>query len=141
MYFALLAGQIGMGLVACFVVSQGFSDARFRSVTYILLIVTAFLAIGAIAAGYILFNKRLDRLRALTDLSMKMQDYRAACILKWALFEGPCLFAMICYLLTGQVAFLGVAGLLVLNFLNNYPSKKKVVEELDVSSQEEAAFE
>jgi 4-hydroxybenzoate polyprenyltransferase len=141
LFIALLAGQVVLGLVACFVVNQGFSNASLRSITYILLILAAFMSIGALATGYILFHKRLDRLRELTDLSMKMQDYRAACILKWALFEGPCLFAIICYFLTGQSAFLGIALLLLLNFLNNYPSKRKLLLELDLSSQEEELFD
>jgi hypothetical protein len=140
LYFALLAGQIGMGMIVCFVVSRGFSNAPLRSKTYILLIVAAFLSIGGLAVGYTLFRKRLDRLRILTDLPMKIRDYRAACILKWALFEGPCLFALICYQITLQAAFLAVAGLLILNFLNNYPSGRRVAQDLELSRQEEENF-
>ncbi len=141
LFIALLIGQVVLGGIACFLVSHGVSNPSLRSITYILLIVTAFMSIGALAAGYILFHKRLDRLRGLTDLSMKVQDYRAACILKWALFEFPCLLSIIFYLETGQQAFLAVAGLLLLNFINNYPSKNKVLADLDLSSQEAESFE
>jgi len=141
LYFALLTGQVLLGLVACFLVSRGFLNASLRSITYILLIITAFLSIGALAAGHVLFHKRLVRLRGQTDLAMKIQDYRAACILKWALFEFPCLLAIVFYLNTNQQAFLGLAGLLLLNFGSNYPSRNKVVGDLDLSSQEAELFD
>ena len=52
-----------------------------------------------------------ERWEALTlEAQEKFAKYRAACIMQWAMIEGPCLFCCICFFLVGNYAFLASAG-------------------------------
>ncbi|WP_430894693.1 MULTISPECIES: hypothetical protein [unclassified Paraflavitalea] len=56
--------------------------------------------------GFKLFNKTVLKIRN-SDASdgQKIMQYRAASIVWYAMIEGPGLFAMVCYIITGNIAF------------------------------------
>jgi hypothetical protein len=64
----------------------------------------------------------------------KFAKYRMACIIQWAMLEGPCLFCCICFFLVGNYAFLALAVALVLLFALLTPVKIKAALQLGLSS-------
>ena len=70
------------------------------------------------------------------SVSERFAVYRSACILQWALIEGPCLFCIIGFFLTGNYAFMALAGVLIILFAMQSPTKAKVMLHLNLSEQE-----
>jgi hypothetical protein len=54
------------------------------------------------------------------------------------LIEGPVIFTIIAYLLTGAQMFLIIAIVMLLIFISFYPSLQKIIKELPLSSTEQA---
>jgi hypothetical protein len=99
-------------------------------------VVAIILSAGGFYFGTVLFKKKLLQVRELLTVKEKMVLYRAACILQWAMIEGPCLFVIISFLLTGNYAFLALAVVLMLLFTMMAPSKLKIAFQLQLSEQE-----
>lgn len=103
-------------------------------------IAAVYLAI-AVAISYWLFGIRLNVAKQQSSLSDKLNTYRAATIIRFALIEGALLLTVVFYLLTGNLVLLGIAGigLVVLALLHPNPVKLKV--DLDLSPTDLARLE
>lgn len=103
-------------------------------------IAAVYLAV-AIAISYWLFGIRLNVAKQQSSLSDKLNTYRAATIIRFALIEGALLLTVVFYLLTGNLVLLGIAGigLVVLALLHPNPVKLKV--DLDLSPTDLARLE
>ena len=99
------------------------------------------LAFICITAGNVLFKKRMNDSKTKNSLAEKLNNYRAAFILRDALLEGAALFAIIAYMLCSRWILLGVAILLLLIFVFIKPTKDKLVKDLELSSDETAIIE
>ena len=99
------------------------------------------LAFICIAAGNVLYKKRVNNIKTKNSLAEKLNDYRAAFILRDALLEGAALFAIIAYMLCDKLILLGVAILLVLIFVFIKPTKDKLIKDLELSSDETVIIE
>jgi hypothetical protein len=99
------------------------------------------LAFICIAAGNVLYKKRMNDIKTKNSLAEKLNDYRAAFILRDALLEGAALFAVIAYMLCGEWILLGVAIFLLLIFIFINPTKDKLIKDLELSSDETVIIE
>ena len=70
------------------------------------------------------------------NLSEKLIDYRSALIVRYALLEGPSFFAIVVYMFTGELMFLGMAVLIILIFLFISPSVEKAGNDLELGQKE-----
>ena len=68
---------------------------------------------------------------------IKLDAYRAALILRYALLEGPSMFAIVVYLVTGGIIFILLAALIVFYFVTIRPNKENVIKDLDLNPNEE----
>lgn len=77
--------------------------------------------------GFRLFKKKVLELRG-SGLSAqeKMTGYRAASIMFWAFLFGPALFCGLCYVITGNFAFMALYAFLLFAFGAQNPFKSKV---------------
>ena len=66
----------------------------------------------------------------------KFALYRTACLIQWALLEGPSIFCTICFFLTGNYAFLGLVLVILFVFVMTTPSKLKMQQQLQISEAE-----
>jgi hypothetical protein len=104
-----------------------------KTLQVIALLVTA----GGIYAGMIFFKKKLISIRAMqTDAKEKFSLYRTACLIQWALLEGPSIFCTICFFLTGNYAFLALVLVILFIFVMTAPSKLKMQLQLQISETE-----
>jgi hypothetical protein len=134
---ALMAMQILFASVcASFVYSQGVLPAA-KELDKVLQVIALVLTAGGIFAGMSLFKKKLTQIREMeTAAKEKFNLYRGACILQWALMEGPSLFCVTCFFLTGNYAFLVIVLVVIFLFAMTAPSKSKILLQLQISEAE-----
>ena len=134
---ALLAGQILFAVVCFFLVYTKTQASPMEQLDRTLQVAAIILAGGGFFAGTSLFKKKLLQIRDMqTDVKEKLPVYRTACIMQWALLEGPSLFTIICFFLTGNYAFIALATVLILLFAMLAPSKTKIAFHLGLSESE-----
>ncbi len=133
---AFLAGLILLSAISFFLVFTG-SMGKNSELNDILTILVPGLFVAGIIGSYFIAKNRLLTLVD-KDLNEKLSGYRAVMILKIALLEGPALFAIISYMLTGNNLFLGLAMIAVLLILFINPTREKVADELNLSTQDRA---
>ncbi|MBS1598265.1 MAG: hypothetical protein JST75_08565 [Bacteroidetes bacterium] len=141
LYKALLAGQLIFAAIITFLVTTGRAPSQSTSASNVFLIVAVVVALACIPAGYILFRQRIEVVKQQNDFSAKLEGYRASLILQLGLSEMPALLAIIMYFMTSNQSFLILLVLLFVNFLNLYPSRNKIVKQLELNSEEEAMLE
>jgi MFS family permease len=139
-YYALIAGQVIFGLVALFLnqmigLDTGLNDLR----NIFLFIVPIFIVCGYLASR-ILYKNSLKKAKSRASLIEKMSDYRAALVVRYALLEGPSFFAVVVYLITGDLSFLVMAGFIIAIFFTIKPTKDRAVRDLELSPYEEQSI-
>ncbi len=90
----------------------------------------------AVIIGQWLFSKQLNKAKDSIDLSDKLNSYRSASIIRWALLEGAILATLVFYLLSGNFVLLGIAGIIFWPLLFQHPNAMKVKNDLALSQPE-----
>ncbi|WP_417611815.1 hypothetical protein [Owenweeksia hongkongensis] len=99
------------------------------------------LALGGVLGGIFLERTRINSIKKKKDLKEKVSSYQTTLIMKFALLEGPSLFALVCYSLTVDYTFLTLSGLLILILLANRPSRDKMIKDLELNREERSLIE
>jgi len=134
---AMLLGVILFATIACFLNYAGSFPPSLQSYNEALQVVAIIFSLSGFFIGNFLFKKKISGLRELNnDLPAKLSIYRSASFIQWALLEAPALFAIICFSLVGNYAFLALAAALVLLFVINAPSKIKIAMLLQVREED-----
>lgn len=109
-----------------------------ESMVNIFLVVVLLVAAISLIVATRMYPKRIAAAHA-TGLSLidKLNIYRGALVLYMALCEGPGLFAVIVYFLTGNKLLLIVVAVVLLAMLLKRPEKSKIFNELQLSSREQ----
>jgi hypothetical protein len=138
---AMLAGLCFLLLISILLVSMGIMPGGSIVPTQICLIVLAVLLLGSIGGGYYyLYNKRLQSIPDETDVNTRLNLYRAAFLLRCACIEGPGFLSVMFFMLTGNYIFAGIAGLLILLLISNYPKRDKIATILELTEDEKVNF-
>ena len=103
-------------------------------------IVPAFI-IGGLVASYIWNQHKLKTLREKSDLKDKLAEYRTMLIIKYAILEGPSLFALVSFLLTGNDIFLALSGIIIIYFVIMRPTRGKAGADLELNRAERDQIE
>lgn len=138
---ALLMGQVFFTAITIFLnQTQGaLTEDEMLRTMFMIMIPLFFLmtfGIGKIVAG-----NKLKLAKEKADLKAKMEDYRSINIIRYAMLEGTAFFAIITFMLTGEMLLLAFAGMIMVLFAINYPSKEKLVKELELNREEQAILE
>src|SRR6478609_2453369 len=128
-YRILLYTQIGFWILALLLVQFAvFKPVATESLDRILQVIAVFYSFIAFIVGLQLFRRRLESIKTLEIPPRdKIVQYRSASVVQWALLEGAGIFCIICYLLTGNWSFLGLAIMLLAIFGGLNPFKQKVM--------------
>jgi hypothetical protein len=78
---------------------------------------------------------------ALISLPDKLNQYRATLILYVALCEGPALFVIILFFITGNYFLLVIAGILLGAVLIKAPTNKRITDELGLDRNQQQELE
>lgn len=136
LHLALVMGQVLFGAVAVFLRMSGGFNTDMPELRDVFIYLVPVVIIAAIIAGNTIFKSRLAAAKEKGSLTEKLNDYRAALIVRYALLEGPSLLAIIAYLLTGELLFICIAGMAIIIFFILRPSKERLVKDLDLSTAE-----
>ncbi|TVQ71669.1 MAG: hypothetical protein EA363_05605 [Balneolaceae bacterium] len=112
-------------------------DITFEGAEAIVLIGIGILAIPAsFIAGMMAMKYRLGLIDQDTPLSRKCPEYRTGNIIKFAIFEGAGLYAVIAYILTQHPVMLGVALLMILVMVLHFPTRDRMINALALGQEE-----
>jgi hypothetical protein len=136
---ALLAGQtlflVIATIIAC--ISKSESTSSLKSYPTQITLLCIGIGIAGYLAGNLAFRKKLEQINSdPKSLSEKFNDYRSACITRWALTECATLFCIILFFSTRINILLIVAVALILLFLTTRPSLQKTASHLNINEAE-----
>ena len=140
LFFALLIGQVTFALIMAALIETGLLAKGNYAVSTVMLVVIIVLTVTTIPASFILFRKRLTDINPEDALGKKLEGYRAALILRMALCEMPVIFAIIAYYITHDRSFLWITLILIANFIFIYPSRDKIINQLQLNSSEQTSL-
>ena len=90
--------------------------------------------------SYQISKSKLQKIDHSIGLEQKMEQYRSILIIKLALLEGASFFTIICFQLTGDFIFSGIAALMIILFAAKTPTKDKIIFELELSTEEQRSI-
>jgi hypothetical protein len=140
-HLALLAGMAAFDIVSVIMVNEGFpvvDESMQRTLQVVCILVSGL----SLFAGFKIFKKKIFAARNSPETGEKrMELYRTACILWWAMIEGPGIFAGAAFILSGNYAFFALAVFHLLALLLFAPRKSNIIMFLNLSSEEAAKLE
>jgi hypothetical protein len=145
LHTVLLAGMMLFAAIAVILLgTKTFTGPEPGKMHDILKFLAPLAALSGFIGSTIIFKKQLDEINAAlnSSLGQKLARYRTACIIRWALLEGPVILAVIGLLLTGNYYFYGpIIFLLLIFFLLYAPSEEKIKMQVKMSSAEQAVLD
>jgi hypothetical protein len=136
---ALLIGQALFLVIATII---NFTDttettSSLRSYPNQITLLCIAIGIAGYLAGNVLFRKKLEQINSdPKSFSERFNDYRAACITRWALSEFATLFCIILFFVSRIDVLLLVAVALIVLFLTSAPTLTKTASDLNTSEAE-----
>ena len=96
------------------------------------------IALIGLAVGNILYKKGMSATRNLTgSLNHKLGNYRSVLIRYMATCEGPAIFSVLVFTLTGDARVLGITGIMLLAMWSARPTARKIVNTLNLDWREQ----
>lgn len=138
MHKGMLMGQVIFTAVMFFLVYKKMLDPVAAKHEKILQLVAIVFAAVAILLGNSIFKKKLVWINqhSSLDAKTKLEMYRSATFLHWGLAEAGCLVSGICFLLSGNYAFLALAAVLVVYFAMLMPVKTRIAAQLNLQTSD-----
>lgn len=133
---ALIIGQLFFLAIAVYLVVQTGGGLGVSDFKDIFIYVIPIFTISSIGASYFVFRSKLNKLKEIQSLEQKIVEYRAAQIIRWALLEGPSFFAIIAYILTGDILFAVVSIVIILFFIPTFPTVARFEQDLELTWEE-----
>ncbi len=135
LHLSLFLGQLFFGIIAAVLVYlnklhflQLHNNSQEISAICVVVAVTCYLTANS------LFTKKLQEINEnYKPLEERLNDYRAASILRWAIFEFAVLLCTILFLITANYVAILIAGLLMLVFLGMRPTSQKISSHLGLA--------
>jgi hypothetical protein len=133
-HFALIVGQSLFAVLSVFLSKKIMINVR--NIHDPLLYVVPVFALSGSVLGNILFRNKVNNIYATDTLKSKLAAYQSAMIIRFALLEGPSLFAIGAFLLSGELFYLLVSVVLIGYFIYLKPTKERVENDVKLSYQE-----
>lgn len=139
---ALMAGMFLFVFISLVMVLTHHAGYNNESLQRALQVACVALSIACIWIGFTVFKRKIFVARnSVERAEIRMDGYRSACILWWALIEGPGWLAAICFWLTGNFAFFALAVVHMLILLMFSPRKGNIILFLKLDSREVKVLE
>lgn len=137
LHTAILGGLIIFTILSIVVPRDMVAGKADHDMEMILQAIAAGVSLLSLLVGFNLFKKRLVIVRNSAEpAEQRFAMYRAACIMWWALIDGPGIFAIISYFLTGNYAFLALALFQMALLAVFMPRKDNIVLLLNLTSDD-----
>ena len=132
-FFALLAGQVVFISIALYIVN---SSPPIETENDLFNIIVPVVVGSGLFISNLIFKKLLEKINNDAKLESKLAIYQKASVLKFALLEGPSIFATVVYIISGNLMFLGFSVVMILAFLMNIPTRNRLINDLNLNSNE-----
>ena len=138
LHFVMFLGQLLFGIIAFFLVyANNFFLPQIVEYTSFIMSVCIILATSAYVTGGIIFKRRVERInREYKPLHQKLNEYRGASIVRWALLEFAILFSLILYMLAGNYVIIIIPVVLMFLFISCRPTSQKIASDLKINDTE-----
>ncbi len=137
LYLALGLGQTFFAVIAFFLGTLRTSAfAADKNLTLALTIALSIVSISGISMSYFLYRSKITAARTKETATEKMNEFRTACMLRWALLEFPAFLSIIAFMLTANMVFLGGFGIIFFAFLLARPTIEKMAADLELGFDE-----
>ena len=127
-HVAMLAFQMLFGIVAFAQTTRMYFGVMNMDDQFVF--IAPVLALGGFFGGYLIFKKQKYVLREKEDFQEKISGYQSLLITRFALIQGPSLFSIIAYILSGNVFFLLITSLMSVYFIFLRPTREKIENDL-----------
>lgn len=140
LYTAMLAGQVLFFLI---VFALQWSNMLYNNteLTAVFIYLAPAVSLFSILFSSRYFRKKLPAAAAAPYLSLKLDEYRKLYIMRCAIMEGGTIFCIIMYFITGHSLMLACSFAGIVMFAGLRPAKEKIIQELELSSEEIKIFE
>lgn len=137
LHTALVTGVVMLVAVIFLIKSLQEEKMVDESFENVLQAVAALVSISCLLAGFTIFKRKLAEARNFAGSGEERFDkYRGACLIWWAMLDGPAILAAISYLLTGNVVFI-ILALFHLGLLFVFmPRKDNIVTLLNLTTED-----
>lgn len=134
LFYAIMLGHTMFALVIVLILKG--EMATLDSSNNMLLYVSAFISTSAVAAGYILYKSRINRIQENDATDKKLDMWRTAFLIKMMLIDVACFLNLTFLMLTNNRIFLYLYILMAIIMLMNKPSQYKTIEELQIGDEQ-----
>jgi hypothetical protein len=126
LHTAMLIGQVLFCAIAAFMVLQVGMPHTIDDVQP-LRIGVGILALGAIIGSQALYGAQMAKVAQQQTREEKLAGIRKAVLLRNALLEAPALLAIILFMLSGGLVYLGITSALIIWFALQYPTRSRIL--------------
>jgi hypothetical protein len=141
---SLLIGMIIFSvIVVVLMMTASLFEEDAASLHNIMRFVVPVVSVGAFIGSGILFKQKIDSVKQASGMSFgyRMDQYRSASIIRWAILEGAVMLALIAQLLTKNYYYSIFIFLLLVFFFLYAPSAEKIKSQLGLNSEEQAMLD
>lgn len=134
---AILCGLAFFAIISLVIPRQDMGQDADKSFEQILQAIAAVISLLSLLVGFNIFKKQL--LAARNDggsAATRMAIYRSACITWWAIIDGPGIFSIIGFILTGNYIFLALAVFHLALLAVFMPRRDNIILLLNLTSEE-----
>ena len=143
-YFALAMG-IALFLLVTIVLTYSNGPLTKDSITALqrapFLIALIVLTGTSFLLNKVIFTKKLEAIKALPTLDIKLIAWRELCVLQGALIEAPAFFALVLFLLLGVYTLMVWPLAAFVLFWMRQPTRERLISEANLSPAEVAEFD
>ncbi len=133
LFFGLLIGPAMLMAVAYILHQTGGFTPVLVDLDEVLLLAVLIVGGGSFVASRTVFEKQVSDARAKSDITDKLDAYKTASLLRYALLEAPAFLAAILFLLSGSITLL-LAGVGILAYMVTIrPSQDGLLMDLGLS--------
>ena len=132
LHFFLVVGVVLFLTISIYLVETGELGDDKEMIEIFQYMVPIFAMICIVASRF-MFNKRRATLASAKTLQEKTEGYQAALIVKWALIEGPILFAIITFMLTGNYGLGTIAFIMLMYLILQRPNLESALADMNLS--------
>ncbi len=138
-YLGLLGGQVLFAITALAITPSGKFSINAPNDPY--LIVVPIMAIGSLTASVMLYRQLLAAAINKPTVQQKVVGYQTAMIIRLALLEGASLFGIVVYIVTTNLLYLTISGVLIAFFITIRPTRDKIETDLSLDYKDKAELE
>lgn len=140
LFFGLVMGPALLGAFTVILIETGsWVPAADESLDLMFGTMVPAVGLACFFASKKLFESRLASLAMIQSLDERLDVYRSALMVRYALLESPSIFAFIAFMLTGTFLFLGIGAAMLAVMLTARPTRDGVVIHLALSGEEALA--